>query len=93
MKLELDDKYNDKHQKLYLNLTNDIRKALAAHLTEEDKEDLQMGYISTMALMRIAANMAIALNISKDGFLIGCANMFKYEEHIEEKSIDKTDLN
>ena len=98
MKIEIDEKYLDKQDNMFFAMMDNLRKFLASYLTKDDKENIQMGYVSTMVLMRICANIGISLGFDKESFLTGCANMYDYEQlsintDEQKKEISKTDLN
>jgi len=70
MEEKLNDEMLIKQQKLYISLKKVLIKALTKILSNEDKEDMTVGYLSLMALIRVAANIAITFKMKKMRFYL-----------------------
>jgi len=94
MEKEREERYNE----LFLILKDAVHKTLVENLTEEEKDDGTIGALVNMAIIKIAASLAVSLNISHDAFMIGCSELYNatVEDEKEEKankSIPSGDLN
>ena len=89
MNLEIDNIIFEKQQNMFSELKKSVITFFSSYLTETDKADASMGYISIIATLRVCANMAVMMGIDKEKFLVGCSNMYAYEEKDnKEESVD-----
>lgn len=78
--LHISDEMFERHLQLYDRLTKAIRKELAEFLTEEEKSDLLMAYVTILTVLRVAANMTLSIGGNYDRFISGCVHIFSFEE-------------
>ena len=83
-----------RYLELYDVLTKAVQDALVKNLSKEEKEDNSVGALTSMAIIRIAASLAVSLNINHDAFIVGCSEMHKDAQETEtypcENELEKT---